>query len=43
MRHYTYAVETLGGSVWYAVTFFPWRIGRRRMRIQRCIGYREPS
>jgi hypothetical protein len=40
---YTYAVETMGGAVWYAVTYFPWRIGRRRMRVKRCVGYREPS
>lgn len=40
---YVYAVDTIGGSVWYAVTYFPHRTGRRRMRIKRCVGYREPS
>lgn len=40
---YTYAVETIGGAVWYAVTYFPYRMGRRRMKIQKCMGYRFPS
>jgi hypothetical protein len=40
---YTYAVETIGGAVWYGVTYFPWKIGRRRMKIRRYVGYREPS
>lgn len=40
---YVYAVETIGGIVWYSVRRFPYRIGRRRMKVTRYIGYREPS
>lgn len=40
---YPYVVETMGGNVWYAVRYFPYRMGRRRMRVTRCVGYREPS
>ena len=38
-----YVVDTLGGTFWYAVTRF-WAVtGRRRLRIIKCEGYREPS
>lgn len=38
-----YAVETIGGKFWYAVTRF-WAItGKRRLRITKYEGYREPS
>jgi hypothetical protein len=38
-----YAVDTIGGVVWYSVTRF-WAIrGWRRFRIMKCEGYREPS
>ena len=38
-----YAVATLGGIFWYSVTRF-WAIrGRRRLRIVKYEGYREPS
>lgn len=38
-----YAVDTLGGTFWYAVTRF-WAItGKKRLRIVKCEGYREPS
>lgn len=43
LSYYVYAVDTMGGAVWYAVTLYPWKRGPKRMRIKRCVGYREPS
>lgn len=43
VSYYTYVVDTMGGSVWYAVTVFPWRTGRLRMKIMKCSVYRNPS
>lgn len=40
---YSYVVETLGGESYYRVTMFPHLTGRRRMRVRRFTGYREPS
>lgn len=38
-----YVVDTLGGIFWYAVTRF-WAVtGKKRLRIVKCEGYREPS
>lgn len=38
-----YAIETLGGAVWYAVTRYLARRGPHRLVIHRYTGYREPS
>lgn len=40
---YSYVVETIGRNVYYMVTMFPHRTGRRRMRVKLFTGYREPS